>query len=102
LQPTGTGISAHPYAQPSASSRQQLHIYDTSSQASEAHPSYFNAVESVSTGHKGPEGGHLERQHKLAKEGKSGYGNKDNIGHAESYGSIIMSPPYFNALKKGG
>jgi DNA modification methylase len=64
-------------------------------------PPYFNAVESVSTGHQGPEGGHLERQHKSAKEGRSGYGNKNNIGHAESYGSIIMSPLYFNALKKG-
>ena len=64
-------------------------------------PPYFNAVESVSTGHQGPEGGHLERQHKLAKEGKSGYGDKDNIRHAEKYGSIVMSPPYFNAIKKG-
>ena len=64
-------------------------------------PPYFNAIESVSTGHQGPEGGHLERQHKLAKEGKSGYGDKTNIGHAKRYGSIIFSPPYFNAIKKG-
>lgn len=64
-------------------------------------PPYFNAIESVSTGHQGPEGGHLDRQHKLAKEGKSGYGDKDNIGHAGSYGSIVFSPPYFNAIKKG-
>jgi DNA modification methylase len=64
-------------------------------------PPYFNAVESVSTGHQGPEGGHLERQHKLAKLGKSGYGDKSNIGHVESYGSIVFSPPYFNAIKKG-
>jgi len=64
-------------------------------------PPYFNAIESISTGHQGPEGGHLKRQHKLAKLGKSGYGNKSNIGHTEKYGSIIFSPPYFNALKKG-
>jgi len=64
-------------------------------------PPYFNAIESVSTGHQGPEGGHLERQHKLAKERRSGYGDGENIGHAEKYGSIIFSPPYFNALKKG-
>jgi len=64
-------------------------------------PPYFNAIESVSTGHQGPEGGHLERQHKLAKLGKSGYGRKSNIGHVESYGSIVFSPPYFNAIKKG-
>jgi hypothetical protein len=64
-------------------------------------PPYFNAVESVSTGHQGPEGGHLERQHKLTKLGKSGYGDKSNIGHVESYGSIVFSPPYFNAIKKG-
>jgi DNA modification methylase len=64
-------------------------------------PPYFNAIESVSTGHQGPEGGHLERQHRLAKLGKSGYGEKSNIGHVESYGSIVLSPPYFNAIKKG-
>ncbi len=64
-------------------------------------PPYFNAIESVSTGHQGPEGGHLERQHKLAKLGKSGYGDKSNIGHFESYGSIVFSPPYFNVIKKG-
>lgn len=64
-------------------------------------PPYFNAVESVSTGHQGPEGGHLDRQHRSAREGKSGYGNKNNIGHTESYGSIVFSPPYFNAIKKG-
>jgi len=67
-------------------------------------PPYFNAIKSVSTGHQGPEGGHLTRQHKLAKEGKSGYGSGENIGHEESYGSIIFSPPYFDALSlnKGG
>jgi len=67
-------------------------------------PPYFNAIKSVSTGHQGPEGGHLTRQHKSAKEGKSGYGSGENIGHAESYGSIIFSPPYFDALSlnKGG
>jgi len=64
-------------------------------------PPYFDAVKAVSTGHQGPEHGHLERQHKLAKEGKSGYGFKDNIGHAESYGTIFFSPPFFNALKRG-
>jgi DNA modification methylase len=64
-------------------------------------PPYFNAIESVSTGHQGPEGGHLERQHKLAKLGRSGYGKKSNIGHVENYGSIVFSPPYFNAIKKG-
>jgi DNA modification methylase len=64
-------------------------------------PPYFNAIESVSTGHQGPEDGHLERQHKLAKLGRSGYGKKSNIGHVESYGSIVFSPPYFNAIKKG-
>jgi len=67
-------------------------------------PPYFDAIESVSTGHQGPEGGHLDRQHLLAKEGKSGDGNKENIGHARGYGSIIFSPPYFDALSvtKGG
>ena len=67
-------------------------------------PPYFNAIESVSTGHQGPEGGHLERQHKLAKEGKSGYGDENNIGHFDKYGSIVFSPPYFDALSisKGG
>jgi DNA modification methylase len=64
-------------------------------------PPYFNAVESVSTGHQGPEGGHLERQHRLAKDRKAGYGNKNNIGHAKNYGSIIFPPPYSNALKRG-
>ncbi|MCW4002653.1 MAG: DNA methyltransferase [Candidatus Bathyarchaeota archaeon] len=29
------------------------------------------------------------------------YGDKSNIGQAENYGSIIFSPPYFNALKRG-
>jgi len=64
-------------------------------------PPYFNAVKAVSTGHQGPEYGHLERQHQLAKEGKSGYGSHSNIGHAETYGSIAFSPPFFNALKRG-
>jgi len=60
-------------------------------------PPYFNAIESVSKGYQGPEGGHLERQHKLAKEGKSGYCDKDNIGRFDKYGSIVFSPPYFDA-----
>lgn len=67
-------------------------------------PPYFNTIESVSTGHQGPEGGHLGRQHRFAKEGKSGYGHEDNLGHVERYGSVIFSPPYFDALSmtKGG
>jgi len=67
-------------------------------------PPYFNAIESVSTGHQEPKGGHLETQHKLAKEGKSGYGDKYNIEHFDKYGSIVFSPPYFDALSisKGG
>jgi DNA modification methylase len=64
-------------------------------------PPYFDAIESVSTGHQGPEGGHLERQHQLAKEGKSGYEGNSNVGHIEKYGSVVFSPPYFNAIKKG-
>jgi len=63
-------------------------------------PPYFNAVESVSPGSQDPEGGHLERQHRLAREGKSSYGSKQNIGHIRSYGfgSIIFSPPYYGVM----
>ncbi len=64
-------------------------------------PPYFDAVKSVSPGHQGPEDGHLERQHRLAKQKKSGYGGRDNIGHLNGYGTIIFSPPYFNAIKRG-
>jgi len=63
-------------------------------------PPYFNAVESVSPGSQDPEGGHLERQHRLAREGKSGYGSKNNIGHLRNYGfgSIVFSPPYYGVM----
>jgi len=63
-------------------------------------PPYFNAIESVSPGSQNPEGGHLERQHRLAREGKSGYGSKENIGHVRSYGfgSIVFSPPYCGVM----
>lgn len=66
-------------------------------------PPYFDAVQDVSPGHQGPEGGHLERQHLMAKLGKSGYGSSDNIGHIPRYGesvfgSIVLSPPYAGSL----
>jgi len=57
-------------------------------------PPYYDAIKSVSSGSQDPEGGHLERQHKLAREGKSGYGDSSNIGHLEKYGSIVFSPPF--------
>jgi DNA modification methylase len=63
-------------------------------------PPYFNAIECVSTGHQGPEGGHLQRQHQLAKEGGSGYGSKQNVGHLRNYGfgSIVFSRPYYGVM----
>jgi tRNA G10 N-methylase Trm11 len=63
-------------------------------------PPYFDAIECVSTGHQGPEGGHLQRQHRLAREGRSGYGSKQNVGHLRRYGfgSIVFSPPYYGVM----
>jgi len=63
-------------------------------------PPYFNAIESVSPGSQDPEGGHLERQHRLAREGKSGYGSTHNNGHLRNYGfgSIVFSPPYYGVM----
>jgi len=63
-------------------------------------PPYYDSIKSVSSGSQDPEGGHLERQHRLAREGKSGYGSKQNIGHLRSYGfgSIVFSPPYCGVM----
>jgi len=63
-------------------------------------PPYVNAIESVSPGSQDPEGGNLERQHRLAREGKSGYGSKHNIGHLRNYGfgSVVFSPPYCGVM----
>lgn len=65
-------------------------------------PPYFDAVNSVSVGHQGPELGGLARQHKLAKEGKSGYScAKWNVSNCKDYGffgSIVFSPPYCGVM----
>jgi DNA modification methylase len=64
-------------------------------------PPYFDAVQAVSPGHQGPEYGCLDKQHLLAKTGKSGYGSERNIGHLKNYGmfgSIVFSPPYAGNL----